>query len=361
MLLLLLGGTATALWWWTRNQHEAAVAEAKLAPEFSFAVEPAEVRQRLHARATTAIGTVRALQSITLRNELPGTVHTVGMKSGEIVEEGASLVELDVAVETAELQALDAEARLAESMLGRMEQALKDQGASAADVDRARAERDKAVANVARTQALIDRKKIKAPFRARVGMVDLHKGQYLEPGTQITTLQGVDEAVHIDFAVTQDTAAILSLGSEVDLELGSDHRAHAKIVAIDARVESATRNTWIRALLGSSEGMPQPGASVKVSVPVEKPRDVLVIPVSSLRRGPAGDHVFLIAAGPDGKTRAKMQRITSGSVIGDEVVVREGLKAGDRIAAAGSFKLFEGALIVVAPAGAASGATPQGK
>ena len=170
-----------------------------------------------------------------------------------------------------------------------------------------------------------------------------------------------DEAVHIDFAVTQDTAAILSLGSEVDLELGSDHRAHAKIVAIDARVESATRNTWIRALLGSSEGMPQPGASVKVSVPVEKPRDVLVIPVSSLRRGPAGDHVFLIAAGPDGKTRAKMQRITSGSVIGDEVVVREGLKAGDRIAAAGSFKLFEGALIVVAPAGAASGATPQGK
>lgn len=361
MLLLLLGGTAFALWWWKRNQHEAAVAAAQQTPEFSFAVEPTEVRQRPYARTTTAIGTVRALQSITLRNELPGTVNTVGLQSGQVVEAGAMLVEFDVSVETAELQALEAEARLAESMLGRMEQALKDQGASAADVDRARAERDKAVANVARTQALIDRKKIRAPFRARVGMVDLHKGQYLEPGTQITTLQGVEEAMHVDFSVTQDTAAMLALGNEVDLQLAGDHHAKAKIVAIDARVESATRNTWIRALLGSSEGMPAPGASVKVSVPVEKPHDVMVIPVNSLRRGPAGDHVFLITTGPDGKTRAKMQRITSSAVIGDEVVVKEGLKVGDRIAAAGSFKLFEGALLVIAPAGAASGAVPQGK
>lgn len=177
LLLLLLGGSAVALWWWKRGQHEAAVAAANQTPEFSFAVEPTEVRQRPFARTTTAIGTVRALQSITLRNELPGTVHTVGLQSGQVVEAGAMLVELDVTVEAAELRALEAEARLTESMLGRMEQALKDQGASAADVDRARAERDKAVANVARTQALIDRKKIKAPFRARVGMVDLHKGQ----------------------------------------------------------------------------------------------------------------------------------------------------------------------------------------
>ncbi|MBK8101509.1 MAG: efflux RND transporter periplasmic adaptor subunit [Planctomycetes bacterium] len=346
LLFLGLGGVGYWLFTWKTNQQAAAAAAAAAQPEPAQVVTAAEVVTRTHARTTTSIGTARALQSITLRNELPGTVAKVVLATGQIVAPGAVLLELDVGVEQAELKALQAEARLAESMLVRMEQALQNQGASAADVDRARAERDKAAANVVRLEAVIERKRIRAPFQARVGMVDVHVGQYLDPGTTLTTLQGLDEGVHIDFAVTQDAAAALAVGGAVEVTVAGKPVA-ATIAAIDARVESATRNTWIRALLTTTPA-PAPGSSVRVQVPVEPAREVLVVPVSALRRGPAGDHVFMLVNVDGGAVRAQMRRVTAGSTLGDEIIVRDGVKAGERIAAAGSFKLYDGALVQIA-------------
>ena len=363
LLLLAVAGAAIGLAVWKNNHQEAAAAAAAAQPEPAWAVLADEVRTRPHARSTTTIGTVRALQSITLRNELAGTVHQVAMQTGQVVDAGAVLVELDVTVEQAELAALEAEARLAASLLGRIEQAMKSQGASAADVDRARAQQDMALANVERTKALIERKRLRAPFPARVGMVDLHKGQYLEPGTTITTLQGVDHAVHVDFAVPQDTAARLAIGGDVEIgTAGYAEPIKARIIAIDARVESATRNTWLRALLAGDGPLPQPGASVRVRTPVEAVRDVLVVPGSALRRGPGGDHVFVLAKAPDGRLRAGMRRVDSGATLGDDVVIDTGVKAGELVATVGSFKLFEGALVhltTAAEAPATSNSKPQ--
>lgn len=321
----------------------AAQAAAAQQPEHSETVTGAAAHTRAYARTTTAIGTARSLRSITLRNELPGTVRKVQLETGKVVAKDDVLVELDVRVETAELAALEAESRLTESMLARMEQAQKSQGASAADVDRARAERDKAIANVERTKALIERKIVRAPFPAKVGMVDLHEGQYLEPGTQITTLQGVEDSIHVDFSVTQEVAALLGNGVEIDVAFGA-REAKAKIVAIDARVESQTRSTTVRALL-TGQPLPQPGSSLRVRVPVEAPHDVVVVPVSALRRSPGGDTVFVLQKGENGAMRAATRRVNAGTVLGDEVVIREGLTAGELVAAAGSFKLYEGVLV----------------
>jgi membrane fusion protein, multidrug efflux system len=349
LLLAALLGLGFGLYRWKLSSIAAGMAAAAAQPEPAWAIESRAAAARSYARSTTAIGTVKALQSITLRNELPGTVRKVDLRTGQIVEQGAVLVELDVTVEQAELQALEAEARLAASMLARMEQALQSQGASAADVDRARAESDMAAANVARTQALIDRKRVLAPFRAHVGLVDLHLGQYLDPGTTLTTLQGVADAVHIDFAVTQEVAALLQVGGAVEVQhLGQP--VAAKIVAMDARVEQQTRNTTIRVLLEGVSPLPQPGASVRVRVPVEAAKDVVVVPVNALRRGPAGDHVFVLVDVPDGKVRVTMRRVTAGPSIADEVILTSGVQLGERVATGGSFKLYEGALVQVAAA-----------
>lgn len=345
LLLTCVAGAAGGIYLWKLGNVAAAAAAAASQPEPAEAVEGSVVAVRSYTPGTTAIATVRALQSITLRNELPGTVRKVALQTGATVAAGDLLVELDIAVEQAELAALEAEARLAESMLKRMEQALAQQGASAADVDRARAEHDKAAANVVRTAALIERKRLRAPFPARVGMVDLHVGQYLEPGTPLTTLQGLEAGVHLDFSVTQETASRLRLGRTIDVTCAGKTVA-APIVALDARVDASTRNTAVRALLQGVEPLPLPGSSLRVSVPVAEPQQVVVIPVSALRRGPGGDHVFLLVPTPEGQLRAQTRRIVAGPALGDEVIVREGLQLGERVAAAGSFKLREGALVV---------------
>lgn len=348
LLLACLAGAGLGIYLWKGALVANAATAAAQQQEMPIVVGAAPVRTSQHARTTTAIGTVRALRSITLRNELPGTVRNVALTAGAIVDQGALLVELDVAVETAQLHALQAEARLAESMLGRMERALQSQGASAADVDRARAQHDMAVANVQRLEALIEQKRLRAPFRARVGLVDLHLGQYLEPGTPITTLQGVDAAVHVDFAVPQEAAARLVVGQAVQVQKrGGEPVVAAQVVAVDARVDEATRNAWVRAELGG-ENLPQPGASVRVQVPIAAPAEVLVVPVSALRKSPAGDFVYVLAKDPQGALRARQRPVVGGPSLGDEVIVREGLQVGELVAAEGSFKLREGALVQVA-------------
>jgi len=352
VLLLVVAGTGYGLYLIKNGQNAAAAAAAGAHGEQPESIGATTVESRPYTRTSTAIGTVRALRSITLRNELAGTVRKVELRTGKIVEQDELLVELDVAVEQAQLAALQAESRLAETMLGRMERALEQQGASAADVDRARAERDMAVANVERLEAIIEQKRLRAPFKAKVGFVDLHVGQYLQPGTEITTLQGIDDALHVDFAVTQEVARHLDVGVPIDVVIapGSD-AVQAEIVALDARVDVETRNTWVRAELRGVQPQPQPGSSVRVRMPVSAPRDVCVVPVSALRRGPAGNSVFVLAPDSFGAMRSHERRVRSGAVLGDLVVIEEGLTAGEQVATTGSFKLREGALVALAPNG----------
>lgn len=349
LLFLVLGGIAAALVTWKRGALAAQAAAAGAGGEPMESVRVASARTQSEQRSTTAIGTVLALRSVMLRNELAGTVREVRLEPGQVVEEGALLVALDVSVEEAELAAQEAQAALAETLLGRMQRALENRGASAADVDRARAERDVALAQLARTRAVIARKTLRAPFRARVGLTDVHEGQYLNEGTSLTTLQGVDEqGVHVDFQVPQDVAATLAEGTHVILALADGTTQEAVIVARDARIDALTRNVLVRALAQHS-GLPAPGAAVRVRVPVGAPREVVTVPASALRKGPTGDHLFVVTPDPEGRPRAHLREVRGGALLGDDVVIESGLAAGETVATSGSFKLREGVLLVVAP------------
>lgn len=352
---LLLGAialVAVGLAAWKRHSLEASAAAAAQHPEQMEAITVASARERANQRTTVSIGTVMALRSITLRNELAGTVRQVNLTPGQVVEEGTVLVGLDVAVEEAELRALQAQADLAGTMLGRMERARENKGASDTDVDRAKSERDVLLANVARMRAVIGRKTIQAPFRAKIGLSNVHVGQYLNEGTQITTLQGMDDAVHVDFTVTQNVAAMLKEGDHVGVTQSGDGTVvDAVIIAIDSRVDPTTRNGMARARIeGPAAHLLAPGAAVRVRVPVGASQSAVVVPVNALRKGPGGDHVFVVEADAAGHLRAHQRPVRSGAVLGDEVVIDEGVKPGEKVAASGSFKLREGVLVSIADA-----------
>ncbi len=317
-------------------------------PEPMESVEIAVVEPVDHRPTTTSIGTVLALRSITLQNELAGTVREVQLIPGRIVEAGTLLVALDVSVEEAELKAQEAQAALAKTVLNRRQNLSHELATTQEEVDRARADLDIAHAQMARTRAIIAKKTIRAPFRARVGIADVHPGQYLNEGTLLTTLQGVGEAVHVDFTVAQQIAAGLQDGETVDVfPAGDPVPIQAKIVALDARVDPTTRNAVVRARIEGTRN-PSPGASVRVRVPVGSSRKAVAIPVSALRKGPNGDQVFVIAPDQDHKTRAHVRQVESGAMVGDQIVIHAGLEADETVAASGSFKLREGVLVAIA-------------
>ena len=335
---------------WKRASIAQADATAASQPEPAESIVTAVAREHQHIRTTTSIGTVVALRSITVRNELAGTVKQVALEPGKIVDAGAVLVALDVSVEEADLQALQAQAELARTQFARMQRMSEHRAASEMEVDSARAEQQVVQAQVARIKAVINRKIIRAPFRARIGISDVHPGQYLNEGALLTTLQGVDDAAYVDFSVAQQVAATLRPGNKVNVYSSSEGSAEAikaEILAIDARVDPATRNAMVRARINEAERSPSPGASVRVQVAVGAPRMATAIPASAVRKGPAGDHVFVVVADAKGQMRARLREVQVDAMAGDDAVILKGLSPGEQVAASGSFKLREAALVQV--------------
>ena len=354
LLLVTLVATGGILAVWKYSSLRAADSAAANQPEPTEMVTTAVAKEVEHRQTSTSIGTVLALRSVTLRNELAGTVRQVRMTPGQIVEAGSVLLALDVSVEQADLEAEKAQAGLARTTLDRLHRLRRDQATSQEEVDQAQAQHDVALAQIARTNAIIAKKIIRAPFRARVGLADVHPGQYLDEGTQLTTLQSVDHAANVDFTVSQLVATGLRVGDRVEVFVTSDSTpTTARVVAVDARVDSTTRNALVRARIERPANGLAPGASVRVQVPVGPQGTAVVVPVSALRKGPGGDHVFVITKDKSGKTRAHLKTVQSGAVLGDEVLIRKGISAGEVVATSGSFKLREAVLVVVATDSAA--------
>jgi len=348
LLLAVVVGLGIGLAAWKHESLQESAAASARQPEPMESVTVSVSRELEHRPTATSIGTILAMRSISLRNELPGTVREASLTPGQIVEKGTVLVALDVSVEEADLRAQQAQAALARSVLERRQHLRQDQATAQEEVDRARADLDVAQAQIARTKAIIARKTIRAPFRARVGLADVHPGQYLNEGTQLTTLQGVDESVHVDFTVTQQVAAGLREGDSVNVfSTDGSSPITARIIAVDARVDPTTRNAMVRARIEDAAAAPSPGSSVRVRVPVGPPRKGVSIPVSALRKGPGGDQVFVVVPDKEGRPRAHAKQVESSAILGEEVIILTGLPAGATVATSGSFKLREGVLVAV--------------
>lgn len=348
-------------------------------------------------------GTVIALQSVTLANEVAGIVREVNFKSGQIVDEGQALVVLDSSTEQAELDAaeatvkaaeasirmVEANIRYAQANLRRITEALALKASTENDIDQAQAaldaqkatleksvaERDQAKARVMQIRTMIAKKILKAPFKAVAGLRSVHPGQYLMEGTTVVGLQMVSDNIYLDFALPQDQADRVKPGDVVMASAPaiSKEPLRIEVVAIDATADVNTRNVRIRSIVPNPNQRLRPGMFVDVNVAVDPLQDYTVVPTTAVRRASFGDHVFVIR--PDEKDpqklRAHQQFITLGPAVGGDTIVLAGLKPGDEIAAVGSFKLREGVMVMKgdpnkspdggSPAGGPGGASGQEK
>jgi membrane fusion protein (multidrug efflux system) len=349
LAVLLGGGTIVGgLGYYKYGQIQSAIAAAQSMPEPREAVAAVKVRKGEWAATTRAVGTVVALRQVELRNELAGTVVEVGFASGDIVEKGQVLLRFDTREERAAQAAAQAEARLARVTFERREALRSRQTVSEQDLDKAREEYSAAQARLRTLDVVIAKKTISAPFRARVGLTDLQPGAYLDVGSLIAMLQGVDNDAYVDFSLPQDATAAIAPG--VPVELSSPRlpggSVSARIVAEDASVDGSSRAVRLRALASGLGDALRPGAFVDVTATTAPPRPALFVPLTAVRRSAFGQHVYLLVD-EEGKLRARQRLVRTGPVQGDEIAILGGLAEGDLIAAAGSFKLREGLLVQV--------------
>jgi membrane fusion protein (multidrug efflux system) len=308
-----------------------------------------------------AVGSVAAARGVTISNESPGVVRTIRFESGAKVRAGQVLVELDAAVERAQLASLKARRGLAATTAGRTRQLAEKGAFTRVQLDTDEAQLETVTADVAALEAQIDRKIVRAPFAGKLGIRSINLGQYLNPGTPITVLEST-EAVFVDFTIPQQELARVPVGAATRIVLPGTQppqRLEGKIAAAEPNADPATRAVKVRASVNDEKGQLRPGMFVNVSVLLPERVKVVSLPATAIARAPYGDSVYVVETrkdergrpvnGPDGKPAkvARQQFVRVGQARGDFVAILDGVTAGQEVVTQGGFKLRNGAPVFV--------------
>ena len=346
---------AAVLGFYKYSAIQGAIARGNAFPEPMEAVVAVTTTGIERQSGLTVSGVVVATQSAELRNELAGRIATVGFAAGSQVTQGQLLVALDTAQERAQWAEAQASLEIARLALARAERLVKSGAGSVEARDQANAQFEEASARARALAATIDKKTLRAPFAGIASLHQLEVGQYLPAGSMVATLIGRDRNLWIDFSVPQSQAdlqpeTVVQIRAD-DLELGV---LAATVIARDPSVQASSRNLRFRAELTAPPAALLPGMLVKVHVPIGDVRQLVTVPSQAIRHDSLGTSVYLLKETTEsGQTRLRAERRTVVvSAVGlpdasDQLVIEEGLVAGQRIAASGAFKLRDGSLVQV--------------
>ena len=326
----------------------AQVREAQVRPamfgEPTESVELVRAKAVKIASAATAVGTLEAQALVDIRIEVSGPVSEIGFSSGDHVEKGQLLLQIDTAEERAHLEAARVNMIRTRNEAKREHELLAIDATSSSMVEQADAAAAAAAAALKAIKTQIRRKTIVAPFSGTVGITDVKPGQYVSAGDTIVRLIGDQKSAYVDFALPQREAAQTELGQTITV--GADGKtAEATIIASEPLIDPTTRTRAFRALADLSASSLVPGSFVTVRVETAEAVESIIVPSTSVVRGPYGATVYVVEKDGD-KLRARSRQIELGPNVDRRyVIVTAGLEAGATLAADGSYKLREGALV----------------
>jgi membrane fusion protein (multidrug efflux system) len=319
----------------------------------------------------TAVGSLHAVRGADLSNEVAGVVDAIHFESGADVKAGTLLVELRAGDDIGKLDSLRANAELAELNYQRAIAQFDAQAISKAELDTQRANTKSAKAQVAEQQAIVDKKRIRAPFAGHIGIRNADPGQYLAAGTKLVTLQTLDP-IHVDFYLPQQQLSTLRTGQAVTAvsDAFTAQNFAGKITAIDPKVDTDTRNVQVRATLRNPKHELLPGMYINLKVEIGKPERFITLPVTAVTYNPYGATVYLATTADklnDGaQTKpaaeksafgkpadasakpasnelfAKQIFVTTGPTRGDQVAIVKGIAVGDQVITSGQLKIKNG-------------------
>ena len=299
--------------------------------------------------ALTAIGSLNAVQGVTVAAELPGKVVRIAFVPGKPVKKGDLLVYQDTSSEEAQLPGAIAQSNLARTELERAVKMVKDMIISQSDYDKAVATYEQALSQVNNIRATIAKKTIHAPFSGRLGIRQVNLGQILREGDPIVTLQSLDP-IYVDFTMPQQQLARLrpDLPVRVTCDALPGVTVEGSITAMNPLVDAETRNIKLQATVANRTERFRPGMFVNVTVGLPVRQDVLAIPATAVLYAPYGDSAFVIVDDPKqkGGKVLRQQFIRLGEKRGDFVAVTSGLKLGENVVSTGVFKLRNGQSVV---------------
>jgi membrane fusion protein (multidrug efflux system) len=298
----------------------------------------------------TAVGSIDPQNGVTLAAEVPGTVKEIFVADGSEVTNGELLVRLDTSTEEAQLRSAEAQTELSRLNAERTRSLRKDNTVSQSELDTAEAALQQNAANTDVIRATIEKKTIRAPFAGRLGIWQVNVGASVDARRPLISLQSLTP-VYADFSMPQQNLAQLKTGqaAQVTCDAYPGQKFDGTLTAINPDLDAATRSVPLRATFENADKLLRPGMFVRVEVVLPQAQPVLTIPATAVLSAPFGDSVFVIEQSTNSADLlvVRQQIIRTGQSHGDSVSVLEGLKAGDRVASTGLFKLRNGSPVTV--------------
>lgn len=304
---------------------------------------------------STSVGNLDPVQGADLSNQLAGNVVAINFQSGQEVQKGQLMVQIDDSSERAQLQGFEAQLKLAQLNDQRAHDIFSKHLNSQSDVDTADSNLQQAQSNVANTQAAIDKKAIRAPFTGSAGIRNVNLGQYLPDGTVIVTLQDLDH-MYVSFTLPEQALPSLATGQklEVSVDTYPNRKFEGQVDAIDSKVDPNSHTVRLQGLIANPGHLLRAGMFANVTVSAGKPMQVVTVPKAAITFSLYGDSVYVITPDKDKKDDkgqavlgANEVFIRLGEERGGRVAVVEGLKPGDMIVTSGMQKLHPGATVEI--------------
>ncbi|HEX9471275.1 MAG TPA: efflux RND transporter periplasmic adaptor subunit [Bradyrhizobium sp.] len=312
----------------------------------------AEAKSEVIPNLLTAVGDLAAVHQVNVTSDVSGRITDIMFTAGSSVKAGSPLLQLFDAPEQGDLASFKAQATGAQLALDRAKQLAARQFGPQATADAAQATYDQANAGIAKTQAIISQKLVRAPFDGELGVRHVEVGQYLTAGTQIVTLTDLS-TLYANFTVTEKDSAALNVGQIVRVAVDAypGRTFEGKINAIEPQIATDTRNIHVQATLDNPDHILKPGMFTTTTVMLPDKPAVVTVPETAVDYTLYGDSVFLLTEKPayDGKTSLTAVRtfVRTGNRLNGRAEILSGLKAGDRVVAVGQLKLQSGAAVAI--------------
>lgn len=340
LLVVIFGGIGGYLF----RQFSALASTDFSAPPVTVTAATAQ-RQEWHTELS-AIGTLRAVRGVELSSETSGAVIAIDVASGDRVQRGDLLVTLNDSVEQASRENQQAALELARLLFDRDQRLIKQKSIPQSQYDRSRADLDSALAQLAETEALLDNKRIRAPFAGTIGIVHVRVGSYLQPGDPVTTLQDLS-ALEIDFTLPARHYPLLRLGQAIAVRVDAlpERVFAATLQAMDSSADADTRNLLLRATLEPDSGL-LPGMFAQLTLNLGDSRSLVTLPETAVTYSLQGNIVYVLEHSGDTLV-ATPRVVTTGAVRDGRIAILDGLEAGVLVASSGQNKLSRGTSVSV--------------
>src|SRR6202051_4754527 len=318
-------------------------------------VTVAEAKSEVIPNLLTAVGDLAAVHQVNVTPDVSGRITDIMFTAGANVKMGSSLLQLFDAPEQGDLASFKAQAIGAQLALDRAKQLAARQFGPQSTADAAQATFDQANAGIAKTEAIISQKLVRAPFDGVLGVRHVEVGQFLTAGTQIVTLTDLS-MLYANFTTTEKASAALKDGQTVRILVDAypGKIFEGKITTIEPQIATDTRNIRVQATMDNPDHILKPGMFVTTTVVLPDNPPVVTVPETAVDYTLYGDSVFLITEkkGDDGKTSLPAVRtfVRTGNRIHGRAEILSGLKPGDRVIAVGQLKLQSGAAVVISTA-----------